>query len=109
MAYVIKLYSSLGKSKIDIIYESTESEYTDSNNTNDKINHDTDNNVTKVEKQKIKTKLNICWHNRLPHNVDSEYKGDNYVNPPDELWTPRQSLDNFFLTNNFTESLLNKL
>ena len=41
----------LGNQKF-ISYESTESEYTDSNNTNDKINHDTDNNVTKVEKQK---------------------------------------------------------
>ena len=55
MAYVIKLYSSsLGKSKIDIIYESTESEYTDSNNTNNEINHDTDNNVTKLEKKNKK-------------------------------------------------------
>ena len=39
---------------------------------------------------------NVHWRKRLPHNVDSQYKGDIFDNPPDKLWTPRQYFDNFF-------------
>ena len=28
--------------------------------------------------------------------MDSQYKGDNFDDPLDELWTPKQYFDNFF-------------
>ena len=34
-------------------------------------------------------KPNVRRRKRLPHNVDLEYKGDNFDDPPDELWTPK--------------------
>ena len=54
-------------------------------------------------------KPNVRRRKRLPHNVDLEYKGDNFDDPPDELWTPKQYFDKFFLTNHSTNTLLNKL
>ena len=62
------------------------------------MNNDNDKSVLRVEKKtkNAQAKPNVRWRKRLPHNVDSEYKGDNFDDPPDELWTPKQYFDNFF-------------
>lgn len=41
-------------------------------------------------------KPNLWWCKRLSHNVDLQYKGDNFDDPPNELWASKQYFDNFF-------------
>ena len=59
-----------GNSKTSIIYESVESEYLESDNTDDEnsMNNDNDKSVLRVEKNKknAQAKLNVRWHKRLP-------------------------------------------
>ena len=102
-----------GKSKTSTIYESTESEYSESDNTDDEssMNNDNDKSVLRVEKKKRKTPK----QNRTFAGVKNYYIM--WIQNTEEIilttlqmnYGHQNNILIIFLTNHSTNTLLNKL
>ena len=102
-----------GKSKTSTIYESTESEYSESDNTDDEssMNNDNDKSVLRVEKKKQKTPK----QNRTFAGVKNYYIM--WIQNTEEIilttlqmnYGHQNNILIIFLTNHSTNTLLNKL